>query len=91
MTTSELKQLIKEVAEEEISMDAIRKAMAARRTTAVPFPGYNTSSSELPYNVKTFYNNFKRSISIHNIDPKKMSKDDVLSQLDEILTKEGFK
>lgn len=91
MTKVELRQLIKEVAEEEISMDDLRKAMSARKTTSIPFPGYNVSSLELPYNIKTFYNSFKKSLGIYNIDSKQLSKEEIMSQLDKILTQNGFK
>ena len=108
MTKVELKQLIKEVAEEEVSMSALRQAVSNYkqrqtspeiskktgepvRTKSVIFPGYNISDNDIPFNVKTFYNNFKKSLNVYNLKPSEISKQEILNVLDKILTLNEFK
>ena len=61
------------------------------KTTEVPFPNYyNIKDTDLPLNVRSFFNDFKKKLGIFNIKPSKISKEKILDVIDQILTLNGF-
>lgn len=91
---------------EDFNMDVLRKSVQGYKekntpiskktgepvkTHAVPFHGYyNISEKDLPLNVKSFYNSFKKNLGVFNIKPSKNSKEEILDVLEKILTLNGF-
>jgi len=58
----------------------------------LPFKGYyNISDNDVPLNVRSFYNDFKKKLTVFNLKPSKLSKSEILDVLDKILTLNGFK
>jgi hypothetical protein len=61
------------------------------KTTEVPFPNYyNIKDTDLPLNVRSFFNDFKKKLGVFNIKPSKISKEKILDVIDQILTLNGF-
>ena len=61
------------------------------KTHEVPFHGYyNIKDTDLPLNVRSFFNDFKRKLSLFNIKPSKIKKEKILEVIDQILTLNGF-
>lgn len=62
------------------------------KSTGAPFKGYhNITDDDVPLNVRQFYNDFKKKLSIFNLKPSKLTKAEILDVLDNILTLNGFK
>jgi hypothetical protein len=61
------------------------------KTHEVPFHGYyNIKDTDLPLNVRSFFNDFKKKLGVFNIKPSKISKEKILDVIDQILTLNGF-
>lgn len=62
------------------------------KTIEVPFPNYyNIKDTDLPLNVRSFFNDFKKKLGVFNIKPSKISKEKILDVIEQILTLNGFK
>jgi len=74
------------------SQSISKKTGEPLRTTEVPFPNYyNIKDTDLPLNVRSFFNDFKKKLGVFNIKPSKISKEKILDVIDQILTLNGFK
>lgn len=61
------------------------------KTNEVPFRGYyNIKDTDLPLNVRSFFNDFKKKLGVFNITPSKIRKEKILEVIDQILTLNGF-
>ena len=61
------------------------------KTNQVPFHGYyNIKDTDLPLNVRSFFNDFKKKLGVFNIKPSKIRKEKILEVIDQILTLNGF-
>jgi len=74
------------------SQSISKKTGEPLRTTEVPFPNYyNIKDTDLPLNVRSFFNDFKKKLGVFNIKPSKISKEKILDVIEQILTLNGFK
>lgn len=61
------------------------------KTNEVPFHGYyNIKDTDLPLNVRSFFNDFKKKLGVFNVEPSKIRKEKILEVIDQILTLNGF-
>ena len=86
-----LRKAIEDYKQKQTPTELNKKTGEPLRTKASVISVYDPTYSHMPFNIRTFYNSFKKSLSIYDIKPSKLTKAEILDVLDKILTLNGFK